>query len=420
MLFFGDCCPLGEVFMAIQVLTTGEGYALPRAFGTVMATGHLALAKDDDPKVFHLLLGTGPWSALRALYYRGEDITAQSATYRFHPGTPSAGFEDPVQGVDGFYPAGITYSEVAYLAWAPPADITDPDPAQLVGRYDCLQLPNFDAGGSPLPAGFTANNARVMIQCWIDAKRDLGRIHWPTWARWRDVCDEAINWNSGATPPHEPIKRFEAHVPFLSAIELSAAMTLLCDLSATIWQDDGLLIRFRPVLDDVVHFDFTEDNILRDSIAVYEIDVTELKTHQQVEFRNLDDPLLSPASITARLSTDADEDVEGREADPLVFGAMTYSQAQRIGKYALRRQLPKRASFGAFGSSFGVQPGDLVTINHPALGSQLQQAQVLEVEDQPSNADTRRFVVGLIVEPLYSDNDHEPITELVAVEPSAQ
>jgi len=399
--------------MSLSILTAGEGYALPRVFGTVLATGHLALAKTDLPRAYHLLLGTGPWSQLRALYYRGEDITGRTGEYHFHPGQPSSGFNDPVQGIDSFFPSGIPYSEVAYLAWSPGEDDENPDPSQLVGLYDALILPDYDAGGFALSPGFSSNNARAAIQCLKDAEIDLGRVHWPSWVAWRDFCEGVINWDSGATPTHAPIKRFEAHVPFLSSLTISDALTVLCDLSATIWQDDGESIRFQPVALQAPTFTFDEDNIVRNSVAIYEIDVREVKTHQVVNFRNLDDPLLPPASITAKLGTDLEGDLENREAQTLEYGAMYYSQAQRIGKYTLRRQLPKRTTFTAFGQSFSVQAGDQCTIDHPAFGN-ARTIQILEIEDLTDQADTRRYTAGILTEALYSDADHGPITDTTA------
>ena len=400
--------------MAIDVLTAGDGWSVVDAYGEHMVSGHLVLAKTDVPRAYHFWLGAGPWDAAVKIYYRGGEMP--TTDYHFHPGVPSGGFSDPVQGIDSFFGAGIPYSETAYLAWQPPEADEDPDPQQVVGRYRTQLVPDYDAAGLPLGYGFSPNPARIMAKLIADGRISPSRIHWPSWAAWRDVCDQHIDWNDGGPTAHAPIRRFEAHVDFTAGVELLSALNLLTDLSATVWQDDGDLIRFKPLLGDFSIYTFTKDNIVRDSISgVYELDVREIPTRQPVHFRNLDSELLEPAEWTGRLSTDDDDQEPVRTAGTAEYGAMYFSQAQRLAKYFLRRVLPKRISFTGLGETFAVQPGDRTTFIHPALGANPVDIMIIEVEEQPDQADTRRFLAGILDGPLYRDEDHEPISKALPV-----
>jgi hypothetical protein len=96
---------------------------------------------------------------------------------------------------------------------------------------------------------------------------------------------------------------------------------------------------------------------------------------------------------------------------------MTYSQAQRIGKYLLRVQssATTRAVIEALPESYPVLPADTVTVHHPLLSENIKEGLVLETSDQLSGAGTRRFVAAILEEPLYADADHEPIPKSLEV-----
>ncbi len=402
--------------MPIDLLTTGEGAPLVDAAGEHIVAGNVVLHKSDAPRCLIIALGDGnggPWDSCRELYYHGEKL--DTSAYHFHPGTPSAGVDDPVQGVDSFFPAGIPFSHTAYISVRLPDTVAEVDPAGVVGRYKTRQLPDFDQDGQQITVGYSANPARyAAFQMLEKAKISATRINWPSWCAWRDQCDGLIDWDDGIAATFRQIKRFEGHVAFTSAVDLSSALNLLTDLSAHCWQDDGEQIFFKPLYGPDIDFEFSENvNIVESSVNVSEIDVRTLPTRQIVRFRNLDNEYLQPASWPAKREP-AIYQLGIRDANERSFGAMTYSQGQRISKFLLRlANLSKRIELRGDGSTFAVLPGDVVRIIHPAVDN--IRALVLETEDEADSADTRRFVCAHLTADLYSDTDHEPIPKQLPV-----
>lgn len=392
--------------MAIDVLTSGEGRPLTDAVGEHVATGFVILNKPDAPRALLLGLGDGPWHSCRDLWYHGERL--DTATFHFHPGTPSAGVDDPVQGIDSFFPAGLTYSQTAYVAVRLPDTIEEIDPAGVIGRYKTRLLPDYNTDGQEIARDYSSNPARATAFYLRDkAQLPASRIDWPSWCAWRDNCDHLIEWNDGIATSPRQIKRFEAHVPFTSGIDLIDALNAFADLSCYCVQDDGEKIHFQPLFGQVVSFTFTTANIIEGSVATFPIDVRNLPNRQVVRFRNLDSDYLGPASWAARNQASVDQ-IGIRDASELQFWSMTYSQAQRLSRYFLRKaRLWQRIELRATGESFAVLPGDKVRIVHPAVDD--VQALVLETEDESGSADTRRIVVAVLTEELYLDTDHVPI-----------
>lgn len=396
--------------MPIDFLSAGEGGAITEACGEHIAAGFVILHKPDAPRALLLGLGEGPWDSARDIWYNGERL--DTSAYHFHPGTPSAGVDDPVQGIDAFFPAGLTYSETAYIAIRLPDTIEEPNPSAIVGRYKTRLLPDFNEEGQETARGYSSNPARYGAFLMLGKGKIAGsRINWPSWCAWRDACDGLIEWNDGISASPRQIRRFEAHVAFTSATGLPEALNLLTDLSAYCWQDDGEQIYFKPMWAQDVSFVFdgtgANQNIVEGSVSTFEVDVRDLPTRQIVRFRNLDSDYLAPASWAAKREP-AIYQMGVRDAQELSYGAMTYSQAQRLSKFYLRKAyLKKRIELRATGAAFGVLPGDKVRIIHPSVDD--VEALVLDTEDEATSADTRRIVAAQLTEDLYFDTDHEPI-----------
>lgn len=401
--------------MAIDVLTVGEGQAYPLAYGSHIVSGHLLVRKTTAPQTALIALGIGVWDKVETLWYKGEALPVEA--YHFHPGIPSSGFTDPVQGVDPWLPGGLTYSGIANIVVQIQTGIDEPDPdfAQLVGRYKCLVIDDYDASGNVTGSDASSNPARVAADLMLKrAKRSGSRINWASWKRWRDACEEVITWNDGTTI--HSIPRFTANVAFTQAVSLQSALNLLCDLSASNWQDDGREIRFITPFERTPVFAFSEDNIIRGSVQVDQADQREAPNRVVIQFRNLQNDFLAPASWPV----DIEKEIEQRgliDLGTVNYGPMTYSQAQRIGKYLLRVQggASSRATFEALPESYSVLPADTVTLSHPSISDMAKEALVLESSDQLSGAGTRRFACAILKEPLYADADHEPIPKSLEV-----
>lgn len=401
--------------MAIDVLTVGEGQTYPLAYGNHIVSGHLLVKKTTatPPETIVLIaLGVGVWDGVETIWYRGEPLTMDS--WHFHPGIPSSGLTDTTQGVDPWLPGGLTYSGIAYVVIKLPEE--NPDLSQIVGRYRCLSIDDFDGSGNITGSGVSSNPARVAADLMLKrAKRSGSRINWPSWKRWRDACEETIAWNNGETILSIP--RFAGNVAFTQAVSLQSSLNLLCDLSASNWQDDGKEIRFINPFERSPVFQFTEeDNIIQGSVSVSQVDQRESPNRIVIQFRDLGNEFLSPASWTVELESE----IEQRgliDLGTLNLGPMHYSQAQRVAKYLLRVQGSSisRISHESLPASYPVLPADIVGIKHSLVSETIQEALVLESSDQLSGAGTRQFVSAILRGPLYADSDHEPIPKSLEV-----
>lgn len=399
--------------MAVQIETSaGEGGALPVMIGEAIGSGRLLLNKTDTPRALLMGLGRGPWSEAVQIYYRGDVLPA--ASWRFHPGTISSGFSDPVQGAPQFFPGGIPYSGMAYLEAQIPGE-DDPEPAELIGRYKTQILPDYDEAGNELGAGYSSNPARAVAWHILkQARLPSSRIDWPSWRAWRDFCDDLIPWDNGTEVKN--IKRFEAHLIFRGAVRLPDLINLYTDLSATEWQDDGERLLFFHPIPRASIYTFDASTIVDSSLQITTVDLRLAPTRVIVNFRDLASEFLAPASTEEKLSASIIDQRGIIDHPPLEFGAMHYSQAQRIGLWHLRKlsSFPVRAEFTARADSFPVLPGDPVTISHQALGGSFPAA-VLEATDETDGTDARRFNLAVQTDVLYRDTDHRPIPKATVV-----
>jgi hypothetical protein len=374
--------------------------------------GHLILNRTHDPRALLVALGEGVWDAAVKVWYRGGELT--DTDFNFHPGTQATSVSDTVQGVDSFFPGGLTYSTTAYVAVRLPSEETDPDPAQLIGRYRTRLVDDYDMNGNAVGTGYSSNPARILIDILIkDGKIAPARIDWPSWYNWKVYCDTVIEWNDGKAV--RQIKRFESHVAYTGPSTTVDALNMFTDMSASYWQDDGALIHFFPVESRTPVTTFSTTTIISGSFNHYLVDSRQQATRLVLNFRDLDSEFLAPASWTAKDEEGIDQRGVIDATGSFSFGAMHYSQAQRLAKYWLRRAggSPERIELETDGSTLAILPGDLVTVDHPAL-PQVVDCHVMETEDSSAGADNRRFVLSPW-KPIYFDQDHEPIPATLVV-----
>lgn len=131
--------------------------------------------------------------AVEAVYYAGRLIT----TWHYHPGTFSTGANDPVQGIDPFFPDGITYSGTAYIAIQLPvgvADDADPSKVAIVLKTSCIA--DYDETGTMTGISYSANPARVKAD--MLKRRGLHTlINWDSFVQARDWYDGLLDWEAG-------------------------------------------------------------------------------------------------------------------------------------------------------------------------------------------------------------------------------
>lgn len=133
--------------------------------------------------------------AVEAVYYGGRLIS--SSNWHYHPGTFSTGVNDPVQGVDSFFPGGITYSGTAYIAIRLPigvADDADPSKLAIVLKTSCVA--DYDIEGNVTEISYSSNPARVKADM-LKRRGLISRLNWDSFIQARDWYDATLDWESG-------------------------------------------------------------------------------------------------------------------------------------------------------------------------------------------------------------------------------
>ncbi len=133
--------------------------------------------------------------AVDAVYYAGRLISPEN--WHYHPGTFSTGKDDPIQGIDSFFPDGITYSATAYIAIRLPlgvADDADPSKVAVILNTSCIA--DYDSDGNITEIGYSSNPARVKADM-LKRRGQHTRINWDSYIQARDWYDELIPWEAG-------------------------------------------------------------------------------------------------------------------------------------------------------------------------------------------------------------------------------
>jgi hypothetical protein len=400
--------------MAIDSLTAGEGGLLGRIYGEHVINGHLILNRTTEPRALMIALGEGTWDGVVKLWYRGEPL--QPDAFNFHPGAQSSSTTDPVQGIDEFFPGGLTYSTTAYISVRVPTTEESVDPGQLIGRYRCQVVPDYDMQGNLTGTTYSSNPARVLIDILINQGNITpSRIDWASWYDWKIYCDSLIEWNDGTSV--RQIKRFEAHYAMTGPVDTTRALNDLTELSASFWQDDGELIYFAPVESRSPLISLDKSNIVKGSYNHAPLDVRQQPTRLTVSFRDLDSEFLVPASFPAKDEPGIDQRGVIYAPGSFQFGGMTYSQAQRLGKYWLRRsQAAERVGCRVSGDTIALLPGDLVNFTHEGFRHETRTVcHVMAIEDESASADTRRLEIAPWGEMYRDVLDQEPIPATLTV-----
>lgn len=419
----GDASTPDPVPADIVDLIVDESGTLAIAYGKHVVRGHLILNKrtvgPPPTSIVFTGLGEGPWDGYDAVYYAGEAIPA--GNIHFHPGTVSTGTSDPVQGLDGFHPAGLTYNRTAYVGVSLPEKYATEDrPDKLIGIYRCLKVPNYDEIGNRIDTGsYSANPARCAAHAIIDrAGFETSRVNWPSWVAFRDLCDATLSWdNDGDNTGNLSITRFECHVVFTQETDLATALDVICATAGVIWQDDGNQIRFKLPTDQNIVHDFSESNIGADSFSYYARDLKERPNRLQGRFRDVLDTYLAETTEEANPREKLQDAVGLVDPGQRGLANMNISQAQRLLERMMRIEsdFPIIAELKGMCDSFHLLPGDYVTVTHAVSNWNRVRCIVIDAtyESAEKSADETGFILQRIDGVIYSDNDHRPVQAAV-------
>lgn len=188
-------------------------------YGKQITAGRLAYYdKKGNRTAFISLLGQGIMDGIDRVYYSGELIPEFDAfgnrNWRFHPGTLSTGYADPVQGRPEFFPdLDFTFSGIAYIEVLLPEtwssdDGEEPSKMKFMVRGKRVQDYTLDGSGNLVPNGapvFSANNALVAADIMTTyMKLPLSRIDGTSLLAFKTRCDEVISWVGGGTATVHP------------------------------------------------------------------------------------------------------------------------------------------------------------------------------------------------------------------------
>lgn len=412
-------------------VSEGEGGLLALAYGRHICIGHLAYYEHQEgpPPVAYAVYmqGEGPWQECEKAWYafEGAEIPASANNtdpgWHFHPGTQSTGPSDPVQGIDGFVPTGITYNKTANtVVKFEEKYAAEKRPEKFRGRYKCRLVPDYDNTGTETdPGSYSANPARVAADLLIkQGKLSTSRIDWASWVAWRDFCGTTISWNDGTTTHNIP--RFEAHPAFTEPIDLPSALDVCCLVSCTRWQDDGSKIRFLLPTDMTVRHTFKPHNLVMSKLQIVPADNQAAPRHIVAKFLDVLSEYFSEASVELRDETLITQ--YGDRVSVRAYPNMNHSQAQRIVAYQMRLETTYNffVEVTAPGDSLHLLPGDFCTIEIGSSNLDNYYMVIDASDNSPERTpDERVFRLQMIdlapaSDALYSDSDHKPIQRPVA------
>lgn len=254
----------------INDLENGFETTLPFAFGLHVVRGTLVLhsiefvgtnstdsgttvGSTTDKQVTMLLAlgdgapeedGEGAWDGLEAVYYGGGLLPPEN--YHFHPGTLSTGVDDPVQGIDSFFPGGLTYSGTAYVAIRLPvgaADDADPGKVAIIART--AKIADYDINGNVTEISYSTNPARVKANL-LRRRNQHTRINWESYIHARDYYDELLAWNAGGVSnSFSPYTGVPQDPTLFGPISFNSSNGAMAKTSATQANDNHMITKER-------------------------------------------------------------------------------------------------------------------------------------------------------------------------------
>jgi hypothetical protein len=433
---------------------------IARPYGYQSTKGIVVLAdREGDRTKFILELGNGGkygWDSIIEYHYNGQKIeefsTAGDRQWKFHPGTRSLGYTDPVQGRPEFFSdlsftfSGKAHLEVRLPAGLSPADGQKPDGSEVFVK--ALKVMQYDITGSKLEETepvWSANNALVSM----DVLREVGRIPLLRFQRWADTwigddpevayqarADEEILWDRGETNGGVVmVPRFDAHCVFAQSIGYAAAFeSVLFRSPGVMWQyaNGGLKVLPNPDRDPV-HI-FQPSNVVRGGISFTPPDPSKLFNFFIFTYRDLDDldaetgqRLWRKKSVFRDRPVLRDANHGGRITfGPYYLGLMRQSLAERIASYLVRTmsgwETPDDPLLTIFPLEYQIEgqmdashvtKADYVQIqNHYMAGMQTALCRVKKEVIKPKKGE-RLFTVEVTARDLYRDTDHSEQDTLV-------
>lgn len=134
----------------------------------------------------------------KRVLYSGFDIPIETNVH-YHPGTISFGEADPIQGVDPWFPGGLTYSATPSVGVLLPEGIDEEaDGSKLAIILDTSSIADYDSSGNLISIGPSFNPARIKADA-LKRRGQHHRIDWDSFIHARDFNDGLLDWEAGDT-----------------------------------------------------------------------------------------------------------------------------------------------------------------------------------------------------------------------------
>lgn len=367
------------------------------------------------------------------------DAVSGDRNWRFHPGTRSTGYGDPVQGRPEFFPTlDFTFSDRTYLEGILPEETSGPEgepPSDFEVFMRGLKVMTYDVDGlgrlRETGPAFSANNSDVGIYILREGAR-LPLTRFQRWAQtWRDYwlhCDAELSWDSGPTYGVVNVKRYDAHTVFTAGVDPMTAFRATILRSPGCKDQDvnsGLKMLVGPDRDpvDTLIYDpdtpGVESNIVKFGLSGTPRDPFKIPNFYIYSYRDLMDPLYKVRYVVVDYGElrDAADGILNQVGPLDLGGVMTGSLAQRISRCLARLQsespFDKSFTVTTQFSTSRVAKNDYVNLVHKMLRNTAATPKLARVtkETFEPNRGERKLTVQLTADDYYRDTDHYPLED---------
>lgn len=404
-----------------------------------------------------LISGTGPtakWAYLSGIMQGGKygcdgasrvycnggeipEFISAVKQWRFHPGTRSLGWDDPLQGRSEFFPElNDTFSEICYMEGLMTTGVDDPTRMEFFMRGMKVMDYDLTAGGHLVETGpvFTPNNAlNGMYLLHEMGGMSLAQLdrHASTWLAFRDECDFELSWTKVladplAIPPivEETIMvpRYTSHVPFSTNMDTTTAFeSIMLRAPGASWQYVNGGVKMFPAPDRApvgeLIWDPTQtlrlSNIVKGSFFGAPTQKDKLPNFFIYQYHDYEDEAWEIKTIFVD-RPEARDAIGGTVVPlgPINLGLMYESLAQRIAKSQVRQlvDLPYTSAYNLSGriDSYKIAKADNVELVHKLLGKTLDNPVIARIvyESFLETKGERKFKARLTTMDYYRDNDH--------------
>lgn len=420
-------------------------------YGTHATGGRVVLYERDEATKrvrFISILGRGPFHRAVRVLYAGVPLPEMDGArkqWRFHPGTLSTGFDDPVQGRPEFFPGlELTFSGSAYIEVELSSEMSEgeEEPTQLTVILDTRTVVNYTETGAAHSRIFSRSPALQFADAWIEGfKRKPERLHYPSLCDFRDMGFEGIPWETGTSAGTIDIARYESNVVFAQGTDLPTVLAAIMFWApGVVWQDVSGKIRFlaRPRRRPLYTLIYDREsgrmsNIVANTFSAHKKPGKNRPEPLRFAYRHrpldVDDPDDPDATFPDADWIEEREKLrtrrKGATVDPGVIpvGVATQSHMQRAAATAIRREtdLFLFANATAQADAYVTAPGDVIEVAHEVPGWRWDRAPLFEITDWTLRSpltNAEEIVLGLqVYDPdYYSDTKHGPVEPRIATD----